>query len=121
MSTRVDTRLVTATCSSGHLNGWQVEQDARGIDMRPCSTCSIPVDVDLGRTERAIRPTTTPQQREQWAIERARAARLLLEALVVSVEEYVRLQDLTISELPPASPLRRAVHAALLELRKTCP
>lgn len=123
MSTRVDTstRLVVATCANGHQNGWQVEQEASGVDLRACSTCSIPVDVVLGRTERAIRPTNTALQREQWATERSREARKLLEALVVSVEDYVRLQDLTVDELPPTSPLRRAVSAARLELRKTSP
>lgn len=114
-------RLVTAKCPSGHLNGWNVADDARGVATGTCSTCGAALEVALERSEGPIRPTNTPLQREVWATERSRAARAILADLADAAEAYVRLQDLSVEELPASSPLRRALERARVELAKTAP
>lgn len=113
-------RLVTFTCSAGHPAGFFVEPDAEGERDVPCDACGLVNErVNVGRA--VVRPMNTPLQREQWATDRSRAAREILTRLVASVEEYVRLHDITIEELPVASPLRRAVLDARAELAKRSP
>lgn len=113
-------RLVTFTCSAGHPAGFFVEPDAEGERDIPCDTCGRVNDrVNVGRV--AVRPMNTPLQREQWATDRSRAARAILERLVASVDAYLNLHDITIEELPAASPLRRAVLEARDELAKRAP
>lgn len=114
-------RLVTWECPGGHRAGYFVDDDAAGPMTLPCEHCGLDSSVDVTRSEAPIRPTNTPAQRAEWATQRSRAARALLADLVAGVEEYVRLQDLTVEELPAASPLRRAVLAARVELKKSAP
>lgn len=86
-----------------------------------CDECSAPIMFVLDRSEAPRRPRITPLQREQWATERSREAREILRLLVAAVEEYLPLRDITVEELPPASPLRQAVERARVELAKVSP
>lgn len=116
------TRLVTFRCPEGHISGWQVEDDAVGIETLCCETCPNRIDVDVARAEPlVVRPVVTPVQRELWATERSRAARQILKVLIPAIDEYLRLQDMTVEDLPPGSPLRRAMLAARLEVLKSAP